>query len=165
MIEHRRGRLNQAASAFEEALAVYRTTGDRQWTANTLDYLGDVECDRGNLPAGLSRYAEALALWQELKDGWGIADALVGFVDVAAMTGQAERAARLLGAAEALYQAAGVALPPYDRPNYERAMTTTRASLGDEVFASLRTEGRGLVIEEVIAEALVLVDEVTTKQC
>jgi predicted ATPase/DNA-binding XRE family transcriptional regulator len=163
MIEHRRGRLDQAASAFEEALAAYRTTGDRQWTANTLDYLGDVECDRGNLPAGLSRYVEALALWQELKDGWGIADALVGFVDVAAMSGQAERAARLLGAAEALYQAAGVALPPYDRPNYERAMTAIRASLGDEVFTALRMAGRDLVIGEAIAEARVLVDELTTK--
>ena len=164
VVEYRRHHYDQAAAAFEEALAVYRTAGDRQWIAETLDYLGDVECGRGNVSAGLLRYAEALELWRALKDGWGTADALIGFVDVAAMTGQSERAARLLGVAEALYQAAGVALPPHDRPNCERAVTTTRASLGDEVFTALRMEGRGLGIEEAINEALTLADELEIKQ-
>ena len=164
VVEYRRHHYDQAAAAFEEALAVYRTAGDRQWIAETLDYLGDVECGRGNVSTGLLRYAEALELWRALKDGWGTADALIGFVDVAALSGQSERAARLLGVAEALYQAAGVALPPHDRPNYERAVTAARASLGDEVFTALRMEGRGLGIGEALAEALVLVDELTTKQ-
>jgi tetratricopeptide (TPR) repeat protein len=163
VVEHRRGRFNHAATALEEALAVSRTTGDRQLIADTLDYLGDVESDRGNLPAGLFRYGEALSLWRELKDGWGIADALVGFADVAAIREQWESAARFLGAAEALYETAGVAVPPHDRPPYARALAAVRAGLGDAAFTSSRMTGRRAEIEEVIAEAMDVMTEVMSQ--
>jgi predicted ATPase/class 3 adenylate cyclase len=159
VVEHRRGRLDHAAIALEEALAVSQTTGDRQLVADTLDYLGDVECDRGNLPAGLLRYGEALSLWRELKDGWGTADALVGFADVAAMREQWESAARFLGAADALYETAGVAVPPHDRPHYDRAVAAMRAALGDAAFASSRMASRRAGVEEVIGEAATMAEE------
>jgi len=140
-------------SAYEEALSLFHAVGDRQWIADILDCLGDIDCDRGQRVAALDRYSEALQLWWELKDGWGIADALVGFVDVAASTGEPERAAQLLGAAEALYERAGISVPPFDRPNYERGLKATRAQLGEERFAALRAEGRTWTAEQAIDEA------------
>jgi tetratricopeptide (TPR) repeat protein len=158
-VAYHRGQFDRAAAAYEDALVGHRAAGDRQWIADVLDYLGDVEVDRGNLTAALQRYREALALWQELKDGWGTADALVGFVDVAAANTQPQRAARLLGAAEVLYERAGIGLPPHDRPTYGRAREATRRQLGDEAFATLRAEGRAMPIEAVIDEALKLKEQ------
>jgi predicted ATPase/DNA-binding XRE family transcriptional regulator len=152
-VEYRRGHLDRAMSAYEKALALFRVAGDRQWIADSLDCLGDIHCDREQPVAALDRYSEALQLWWELKDGWGVADALVGIVDMAATAGQPERAARLLGAADALYERAGIGVPPFDRPNYERGLKAVRTQLGEERFAALRAEGRTWTAERAIDEA------------
>jgi predicted ATPase/DNA-binding XRE family transcriptional regulator len=152
-VEHRRGHLDQAMSAYEEAFALFRVAGDRQWIADSLDCLGDIHCDREQPVAALDRYSEALQLWWELKDGWGVADSLVGFVDVAATAGQPERAARLLGAADALYERAGIGVPPFDRPNYKRGLKAAQTQLGEERFTVLRAEGRTMTAEQAIDEA------------
>ena len=68
----------------------------------------------------------------------------------------ASRSAPLLGAAESLYERAGIALPPHDRLHYERALTATQTQLGDERFAALRAEGRTLTVEQAIEEAQAL---------
>ncbi|MBA3416057.1 MAG: tetratricopeptide repeat protein, partial [Chloroflexia bacterium] len=95
LVAHRRGAPERAVVLLEEALANQRATGNREWIADTLADLGDAECGLGRFAPARGRYAEALAVWQDLKDGWGEADALVGFAAIAAACGQPERAARL----------------------------------------------------------------------
>ena len=152
LVAHRRGHLDQAAAQFAAALPHLRPTGDRPDLGDALAiYLGDVECDRGDVAAGLERYRQALDLWVELNDGWGIANALVGMADVAAASGQFHETARLLGAAEALYDAAGIVLPPHDRPNYGRALEKARAQLGGVAFAAAGEEGHALTLEAAVA--------------
>jgi non-specific serine/threonine protein kinase len=156
MAEHRRDRVEQAISLLGDAVAHQRASGNRDWVADALVSLGDAECDRGDRAAALARYAEALEIWLDLKDGWGVADALVGFADVAA-TGQPALAARLLGAAEARYAAVGIALPPPERPHYGRALAAAERGSGSAAFAASREAGRALGDDAVLAEAAAVV--------
>jgi predicted ATPase/DNA-binding CsgD family transcriptional regulator len=157
LVAHRRGQADRAVSLLQEALARQRTAGNREWVADTLGFLGDAECDLGEYGSALRRYAEALDTWLDLQDGWGVADALVGFADVAAANGQAARAARLLGAAEARYDAIGIRLPPLDRANYPRALEAAFMGLGPADFDAAREAGRALTDASVAAETAAVV--------
>jgi hypothetical protein len=68
--------------------------------------------------------------------------------------GQNERAARLLGAAEAASQALGKSRPVALSQEFERMVETARAALGEEAFAVARDEGRAMTVEQAVAYAL-----------
>ena len=114
-VEHRRGHLMPAAAFYEDALTRFRSRRGSTVARGYPRLSG-----RCRVRSRRSRHGAA-SLWRspplvaELKDGWGIADALVGVVDVATATGQPERAATLLGAAEALYERAGIDCRPMTR--------------------------------------------------
>jgi non-specific serine/threonine protein kinase len=67
--------------------------------------------------------------------------------------GQGEVAARLFAAADALRSSSGLALPPAERPDHERAIATIRDAIGETAFDSAWTVGAGYSIETAIAEA------------
>jgi predicted ATPase len=160
-IEHRRGNLDRARDLFTENLAYFRTdVGDLHWIAEVLDNLGDLACDQGDVVRAVANYGEALAHWQALGDIWGVADALTGFADVAVRVGQVDRAGKILGAADALYEQVGIGLPPHDRINYPKTQEAIRTQLGATAFAAAHGTGRALTLEEVVAEATALTDEI-----
>ena len=99
-------------------------------------------------------YEESLALRRELADKRGIAESLEELAGVAGAQGQAERAARLYGAAEALREAIGAPIVPVDRARYERAVAAARTQLDAAAWTRLRAEGRAMPLEEAIAYAL-----------
>jgi len=68
--------------------------------------------------------------------------------------GQPERAARIYGAAETLFEAVGARLPPYDRADYDRNRDTVRSQLGDENFMLGWKEGCGMSLEQATAYTL-----------
>jgi hypothetical protein len=73
---------------------------------------------------------------------------------IAADMGQVEQAARLLGAAEAMYQVAGAWSFIAARGQNRQAIGTTRAALGEEAFDAAWAYGRRLSREQATAEAL-----------
>lgn len=68
------------------------------------------------------------------------------------MRGQPERAARRLGAAEAVREAIGTPVPPCERADHDRNMSALRGAMGKKAFAKARAEGRALTLEQVLAE-------------
>ena len=66
----------------------------------------------------------------------------------------AARAARYCGAAEALFERAGVAIWPTRRTYYDAALDTVRAALGMDEFAGAWTEGRAMTREQAVQYAL-----------
>jgi hypothetical protein len=72
----------------------------------------------------------------------------------AARGAQAERAARLLGAAAALSETVGAPQVLRGREETERTVAPARAALGKERWAAAFAAGQALSIEEAIAEAL-----------
>lgn len=69
-------------------------------------------------------------------------------------TGLAERAARLLGAGEALRAAHGIPLWPGEAAAGERIAASARAALGEEGFVIALVAGQALSLSEATAEAL-----------
>jgi hypothetical protein len=72
-------------------------------------------------------------------------------------TGHARRVAVLLGAAEAVREAAGRWVPGYFEPDAElreRATADALAALGEEVYGDALDVGRGLSPQEAVAYVL-----------
>jgi non-specific serine/threonine protein kinase len=83
----------------------------------------------------------------------GVAECLEGFAKVFAER-HARRAARLLGAAEALREVAGAPLPTPEQGRYGDLVARVRGQLREDMFASAWAHGRSASIEEAIALAL-----------
>src|SRR5439155_15416527 len=64
------------------------------------------------------------------------------------------RAARLFGAAEALYAATGGSVSPVERGTYERHLAAARAQLDGGAWAAAWAEGRAMPLERAVAHAL-----------
>jgi len=73
---------------------------------------------------------------------------------LAGAAGMAERAARLLGADEALRQNTGMPVPEeINRAMYERDLAAAHRGLSEVAFAAAWAAGRALPLEDALAEA------------
>jgi len=71
--------------------------------------------------------------------------------DIALAQGQAEKAARFIGAAAALRASIRSVIDPADQPEYDRRITSLRAILGQERFSAAWDEGQALTLEQAVA--------------
>ena len=151
----------QAEYAHAEALlvesqALFQELGHLGGVATVLLDLGRVAHTQGDELRAGRQFAEGLELVREFQ-GSGkrdIAYAFVGLAGVAAAQGQAGRAARLLGAAEAVRESIGFVLPPIYRADYDRDEAAVRAQLDEAVFAAAWAAGRAMSLEQAIAYAI-----------
>jgi len=142
-----------ARARFEEALAVARETGDEQYIADAQAHLGTVAFHMGEYYESLSYYQQSLALNREKGSKYSIVEGLAGLAAVASLFGQLERAARLLGAVEALREESSIRLSPLDRADYDRTAESIRAQLDEAAFAETWKEGRAMPLDQAIAQA------------
>jgi predicted ATPase/class 3 adenylate cyclase len=157
IVAYGEGDYNRALKHLEEVERGARQMGDRFLLAASLDYLGQLACARGDLAGGGASFGEALTLDRAAADQEGIMRGLAGAAVLAMTDGQAEPAARLLGAAE--NQREQIGFGPFGLPEriaYEQAMEAARAQLGDHAYQAAWAAGRALQPEEAIDEALVL---------
>ncbi len=68
----------EAKNRYDESLRVFRALGARSREAATLQYLGNVSHNLGDLHAAIRYYTEALSLWRVLRDKLGQAQTLNG---------------------------------------------------------------------------------------
>jgi non-specific serine/threonine protein kinase len=146
----------QATTHLEEALALSATLRNPWAGAEVVAYLGETARDQGDHDRAAAFLARGLAEYRELGDKVGIALCLDGLAGVAAATGEAALAARLLGAAEEMREAAGHRQRPGADPGHERTIAAARAALGKDGSAAQVAAGRSLVPAEAIAEAIAL---------
>jgi len=150
---HQRGNLGTALARHERALRSHRELGDVIGVIHSLRDLGDVARDQADYAGSVDAYRECLTLLGDRADPLVVGDALIGAALAAAAWGQPERAARLLGAAEATRERyrVGVDLPT-DRAARERATAAVGAALGEEVLRGAWSAGRELPLVAAIAE-------------
>jgi DNA-binding CsgD family transcriptional regulator len=152
-----RGDSERAALLIKEGLALHREVGNEFGEAVYLEALGMVVQAAGDEEAATRYYSESLRRLSELigtRDGaWWLARPLAGLASTTAARGQPGRAARLLGAAEALRERGGAgrgALSARD----QRTMAEVSLALGDDAYAQAVASGRTLPLAAAIAEAL-----------
>jgi DNA-binding CsgD family transcriptional regulator len=149
------GQYALAAAHLEEALRLEREAG---YTDGMILALGDL----GNLARDQADYARAMAFYREALELGGnnpwtrvVTEVIEAAAITAAAVGQAERAARLLGASGAQRDRLGLRYRVReDQAALEHAMAATRAALGERAFAIAWAAGRSLTPTQVIAEAL-----------
>jgi hypothetical protein len=73
---------------------------------------------------------------------------------MAAELGQTERAGRLWGAAERLWDGLGLSRSPNAQEEHEKGVSAARALLGAPAFSAAWEEGRAMTREQAIAYAL-----------
>ena len=148
-----RGDLAGAAARYEEAIDLQEAMGYGWGAVQSLAGLGRVAFVRGDAPGALGHYRRSLVLAWDCGEREGVAAALAGVAGAAAALEEPERAARLLGAVEALNEALGLLVPPLERASQERAARAARSALGDAAFAAARATGRALPLARAVAEA------------
>lgn len=149
------GDLEGKEARTSECLALFRQVGDIRGVTMCLTTLGMAALERRDLDRAAELFEEDLHLLQALRDKTGVFFGLLGMAGVAAR-GRADRAARLLGAAEALREAIGLSLAPlvtirYDLEGYTAA---ARGALGEAAFDAAFSEGRAMAPERAVQYAL-----------
>jgi predicted ATPase/DNA-binding XRE family transcriptional regulator len=153
-----RGDLERARALLEESLASLRRQEQRlpvvNALVNTLARLGSIECETGEYSRAANSYGESLELmWRYVGRAYETVACLEGLARVAAMQGQPERAARLLGASAALSDEMGTPLSPTVRADHDHASRTAHETLGEDAFEAAFAAGRAMPLEESILSA------------
>jgi non-specific serine/threonine protein kinase len=153
-VELARGDLDAARSAIDEALALAREVGDGWSITVALGNLGRIALEDGDVARARALVGEALDASRQRGDKRMTAEWLHALAGVAAAADEAEHAARLWGAADALREAIRASASPIERATEARYL----APLGD--LTSERGAGRRLGYEEALAYALELTGDV-----
>jgi tetratricopeptide (TPR) repeat protein len=115
-----------ARSLSEESLPLSRQVGNTWSLALVLVNLGAAVLQEGDHQQARDHFVEGLRLWRELGNQTGSMMAVAGLAEVAALQGQAERAGRLFGAADALFPVGGLLLDGSDRTAFDRRVAAAR---------------------------------------
>lgn len=98
-------------------------------------------------------YRETIREWQTVGSLPAVAHQLESFAALDTADGRAERAVRLLGAAEALREASGDMLPA-ERVDYDATVAALRATLPADLFAAAWSAGRSLDMNAAVEYAV-----------
>jgi DNA-binding CsgD family transcriptional regulator len=142
---------------FEEGLAQGRSIGDRLSICNALFNLAQLALAGGAYDGAFRLFAEGITPSEELDDRGNIAHILEALGIVAGARGETLKAARLLGASEALICAIGLRGHTYYRPDrtlYGSIEASARATVDEATFEAAREEGRAMSPERVVEYAL-----------
>jgi predicted ATPase/DNA-binding SARP family transcriptional activator len=144
------GKLDVAETHMRNVLQTSQRFGSEPDVARTisLSELGFIAEQRGEPAVARSWHIQGLVAAQKLGDPQAVAQALTGLAGAQALGGQPDRAARLLGAADAAWRPAGVSLPPSDSADVKRITAVARQALGEAVFAAEFHNGRRLRPEQ-----------------
>lgn len=148
------GDLVEAQSWMRQRLALVRDQGNEALIASEAGNLSMVERQLGNVAEAEALVREALEIAERRGDEFMKPFALSGFAAIATDRGEFERAATLVGAAEAMMEAQGAAWPPDERRHYERMLSALPESMGATAFARARAAGQSKSRPEAVAYAL-----------
>jgi non-specific serine/threonine protein kinase len=150
------GDLATAQDLIEDALAIHQSGSGSMGQAFGHMYLGQVTLARADHTRAAACFRQAFNLFTEAGDLGSVPRVLEGLAG-AALLGQPDQAARLLGAAAAVRGEDGWPRDQLEVPAYEQTLAMTRTALGEQAFDAAWDAGRQLSGEEVRAEIDALV--------
>ena len=154
-----RGDYAAALDRFAEAVGLFRAAGDRAYVGGALGRAGAAALLRGDLGRAREAFAGSLAIAVELGEGWWIAWGLIGCALLSHARCDAARAARLLAAADALYETLVARLGADEWGLPDQVAAAARSSLGAAAFAAAWACGHALPLDAAVAEAEVVLAE------
>lgn len=148
------GRTDESVAVFGIAIDRFGEIGDERFVLASRSDMAHALRRGGRLDEAEALYRETIGGWVHLGHRGAVANQLENVAFVAIARGYAERGARLLGAAEAIREAAGARMAfdevPEMAANVERLRSLTDGATIDVWWAA----GRSLTIAEAVALAV-----------
>jgi tetratricopeptide (TPR) repeat protein len=116
--------------------------------------LGQVALYTGDLERADACHRRALELLERSGRQLNVPEQLAAFARIALARGDADRAARLLGASDTIRKELGVNIIGFEWPHPNETIAATRAALDDDEFSAAWTAGRGMSHDDAVTYAL-----------
>jgi len=150
------GDFDAARALFQRAIADYGALRDRRMQLIARSDLAHTLRRAGGLAEAEAESRLTIVEWQSLGNRGAIANQLEAFAFMAAMSGDPERSATLLGAAERLRELGHAGMLPHEQAEYAQEVGRVRSALGEAELARAWAAGRAMSTEEAVALALSL---------
>lgn len=145
-----------AAALLEEALTVATELDDRHCVTAALLHLARLAHDQGDPARADALYRQAMpatGAGDEVPPTGSTATWLEGLATIGVDDGHPDRAARLLGAADALRQAIGAPLPAHEAADRNDTIAACSAVMGEAEFRAAFEAGAGLTVADAVTLA------------
>jgi tetratricopeptide (TPR) repeat protein len=149
-----RGDLEDARRRFTALIPLFQELGDRHRVNMVRSEIGHIARHEGKLDEAQSIYRETMLTWKRLGHRAAIAHQLESLAFIAQAREDAERAARLYGAAETLREKIGISMTPTEQTEYEGQVAALRRGMDEDKFTAAWAGGRKMGIEQAVAYAL-----------
>jgi DNA-binding CsgD family transcriptional regulator len=146
----------RATARSEEALALAHELGSAgvEIVPETLVNLGLAALAQVDHERAATSFEETLVMSRNAGRKPTVINTLEGMASLAGALGEAIRAARLWGAAEAARDATDIALPPGERALHEPYLAAARSRLGEVAWKEALAEGLEMTLEQAAEYAL-----------
>jgi tetratricopeptide (TPR) repeat protein len=153
------GDLETGVPLLDEALTRLRLVSSEWFIVTVVAERGQAALLQGDLPGAARWFTETVELARPLQHMRTLLSAVTGLAGIALALGQAEQAARLLGAVEAAQEDLDVA--QISLAHYAGRITVeTRNALDAPTWERARAVGRRLPLTDAVAEALTVANDV-----
>ncbi len=154
-LEARYRRQHGEAQAFlTRGLALARRTGSKHFVTALESELAHVARERGDVPEAKAAYTRLIRAWKDLGQLPAVAQQLECFAFIAVAEHEPERAAQLLGAAQALRDAIQSTRRDDEQAEHESFLVSLRGQLDSDAFAGAWAQGRAMDMDRAIAYAV-----------
>ena len=140
------GENERAAKLFEEGLIVFRRLSSEEGVARSLLNLGFAGWQRSAFGEATALMKESLRRFATIRSREGIAYCLEGLAAVAASEKDGARAARLLGASDAVCQSLELTLDPFELALHRWSVLEAGKVLGEEAFDRELAAGKAMSV-------------------
>jgi predicted ATPase/class 3 adenylate cyclase/Tfp pilus assembly protein PilF len=141
----------RAATTLDRALALHTNLRNPEGIALCQSFHGCLACRHEQYAEAAILYLETCRQFQKLNEPLYAAECVEGLAKVASAQDKHQCAARLYGAAAVIRDSLHAPLPPTDRPDYDRHLSSTRQALGEVAFTKVWAEGQAMSLDEVLA--------------
>jgi hypothetical protein len=138
----------------EQALAIAREFGVREFELVELRHLADVAFNRGDMETARANFRNALIASRDLGNRHRMAEMLEAVMDLTAAVGELQRTALLAGAADALRSAVATPRANLQQRQRDPIVARCREALGEEAYAAADAAGRRMSGDDAVAATL-----------
>jgi predicted ATPase/class 3 adenylate cyclase len=148
------GDLPAARKAYEKSLEFCRETGEVLRVYMILSNMSHIAYIDGDFQQSQDFAFKSLSGWLEIGVRQGIISALWTLAGPTDRLGESQKAARLLGASQALFHEMGAADHPSDLPQLALYMNAVQEQLGQQAFDEAWEAGQAMTLEQAVTYAL-----------
>lgn len=146
----RLGEYDRAREYLEEILSIFHKAGDKISTIWLSVVLGHILVRVGELDEAQVLLTECQQQFSQVGQITGSVYSIEGLASLAVIQGKAEKAARLIGWADATRQSTQDFRPPIEQTDVDRDIASIIEEIGHEAFSSAYTEGQGMTMEQAV---------------